>query len=65
MTIRKKHRGAPVVESRCAAYIFKGYPAQLVERYTKLAEEAEDSATKQLFLQHAEHYRRGEWINTI
>ena len=60
MTVHRKHRGAPIVVSRCAGYILKGYPAQLVEKYMKLAEEATDSVARELFLQHAEHYRRGE-----
>lgn len=58
----RNHKNRPI-ESKCGEIILKGFPHQIAEKYEKLAAEArnaKDHVLEQTYLQHAEHFRRGE-----
>lgn len=45
-----------VYNSRCADETYRGNAQQLVDRYTNLANSAEDPIKSSLYLQYAHHY---------
>lgn len=62
-TRRKPKQRTVPPPSKCAAgdVVVRGYSEQKVERYTALASQAEaegDYVLEQIYLNHAEHYRK-------
>jgi hypothetical protein len=49
-------RGA--ITSLCGEVKLRGTAQQIIDKYKVLANDADDSALKELYLQHAEHYTR-------
>lgn len=58
---RPKRRQSAVYASNCKDYRLRGTAHQIVDKYEALAKEAGtdgDEILEQLFLNHAEHYRK-------